>query len=278
MTVPGTDEFGFTGKTVIVTGGNGGIGQGIVQCFSERGANVVIADHAPAVRPLASAGEGELLDIRTDITDRGSVDEMVGKTLDAFGRIDVLVNNAGAGKGFAKLLELTPETIDWLVKLNIYGTLNCTQAVAAVMVEQRRGAIVNIASGAALSGFAGRYDPVYAGCKGFMVSLTKTLAADLGEHSIRVNTVSPGWIVPESDEQISEGSFWNTLRDRFGTPESFNAEYERTGQLHASAGQSLQQLGRPRDIANAVVYFASDAARHTTGQILSICGGAIMPS
>ena len=272
------DEFGFAGKTVIVTGGNGGIGQGIVAAFSERDANVVIADHMAALQPLETRGSGGILDLRTDVTDRASVDHMVRQTLEAFGRIDVLVNNAGAGKGRARILEVTPEDVDWLISLNIRGTINCTQAVTELMVAQQSGAIVNISSGAALSGTAGRYDPVYAGCKGFINSFAKALAADLGEQNIRVNTIAPGWIVPERDADVSEGSFWLSLRDQFGTPETFSAEYERTGALHASSGVPLRRLGRPRDIANAVLYFASDAARHATGQLLSICGGAYMPS
>ena len=271
------DDFLFTGKTVIVTGGNGGIGQGIVEAFVEREANVVIADRSPALDSLEFEGPGTILDLPTDITDRLSVDEMVAKTIDKFKTIDVLINNAGGGKGQARILDITAKDIDWLIKLNIYGTLNCTQSVAKVMLKQASGSIINISSGAALNGFSGRYDPVYAGCKGFINSLTKALAADLGESNIRVNTIAPGWIVPETNEKISEGSFWRTLEDQFGTPESFNADYNRTGTLHASA-TALPQLGRPRDIANAAVYLASDAARHSTGQILSICGGAYMPS
>lgn len=272
------DPFRLDGRTVIVTGGNGGIGQGIVKVLSERGANIVIADRAAAVRPPTANGSGDILDVRTDITRRASVNALVRKTLKRFGRIDALINNAGAGKGVARMLDIGREDIDWLVNLNIHGTLNCIQPIAAVMREQGRGSIVNIASVAGVSGFAGRYDPVYAGCKGFIVSLTKALAVDLGEWNIRVNTIAPGWIVPESGDAISEGSFWNTMKDRFGTPEEFNAEYQRTGKLHASNGMSLQQLGRPTDIAHAAVYFASDAARHATGQFLSICGGVYMPS
>ena len=107
--------------------------------------------------------------------------------------------------------------------------------------------------------------------------MSKALAADLGEHNVRVNTIAPGWIVPESSDKTSTGSFWTRL-SAFGTPESFNAEYEKTGQLFNSGGQPLKQLGRPSDIANAAVYFASDAARHITGQLLSIGGGDYMPS
>lgn len=277
MNIDSKDPFGFAGKTVIVTGGNGGIGQGIVAAFSQRDANVVIADHAAPVNRISSAGVGEVVDIRTDITDRASVDSLVDQTLEHFGQIDALINNAGAGIGMARILDITPEMIEFLINLNIRGTLNCTQAVAAVMARQRTGAIVNISSCAALSPLAGKYDPVYAGCKGFINTLTRSLAMDLGESSIRVNSIAPAWIVPEADDLVSEGSFWRTL-DQFGTPEHFNEEYRRTGKLHASSGGALSQLGRPRDIANAAVYFSSDAARHVTGQLLSVCGGVYMPS
>tara|TARA_R110002110_G_scaffold153886_1_gene347487 strand:- start:36173 stop:37009 length:837 start_codon:yes stop_codon:yes gene_type:complete len=272
------DAFSFEGKTVIVTGGNGGIGQGMVRAFAQRGAQVVIADHAPAAEHERFADNPSILDCRTDITDRASVDAMVEQTLATFGQIDVLVNNAGGGKGFARLLEVTPADIDWMIELNIRGTLWVTQAVTRHFVERGGGAIVNIASAAAISGTAGRNDPVYAGCKGFMVSLTRALAADLGQYDIRVNTIAPGWIVPESSAGISAGSFWNTLGDTFGTPESFNAAYEAGEELPTASARALQRLGRPADIANAAVYLASAAARHVTGQLISVCGGAVMPA
>lgn len=271
------DQFWFAGKTVIVTGGNGGIGQGLVDAFSERDANVAILDHAPAVAPPKSRGAGRLIDIRTDITDRASVDRAVEQVIAEFGPVDVLIHNAGGGVGTARLPELTDEVVDWTVRLNVYGTVNMMRSVGAGMLARRSGSIVNIASNAALSGMAGRADPIYAGCKGFVLALTKALAADLGEHNVRVNTIAPGWIVPESSDKTSTGSFWTRL-SAFGTPESFNAEYEKTGQLFNSGGQPLKQLGRPSDIANAAVYFASDAARHITGQLLSVGGGDYMPS
>lgn len=271
-----TDDFCFQGRTVIVTGGNGGIGQGIVTAFSERDANVVVVDHAPALKPLNSSGKGRLLELRADITDRKAVDAKIQQAIEAFGRIDVLVNNAGGGKGQARITEVSAPDIEWMLHLNIRGTINCTQSVMPTLMAQRSGAIVNISSDASLSGQAGRFDPVYAGCKGFINSFTKALAMDVGQHNIRVNAVAPGWIVPEHDEEVSTGSFWIKLRNQFGTPESFSAEYARTGTMHSSSEVPLHRLGRPRDIAGAVLYFASDAARHATGQLLSISGGAVM--
>jgi len=274
------DEFWFAGKTVIVTGGNGGIGQGIVEAFSERDANVVIADIGAALVPQTRRGAGELLFIQADITDRAAVNALVAQVHEKFGHIDVLINNAGRGEGMAPLLDATSEMLDWMVQLNIYGTFNMTQEVAKVMAQAGQGSIIMISSAAAFSGRAGRYDPIYAGVKGFINSFGKALAAGLGEQGIRFNTVSPGWIVPESSEAISENSFWRTLSDRFGTPDSFNADFAANGMknVHNASDQPLKRLGRPQDIAAACVYFASDAARHATGQVLSICGGGYMPS
>jgi NAD(P)-dependent dehydrogenase (short-subunit alcohol dehydrogenase family) len=276
----GKDDFWFGGQTVIVTGGNGGIGQGIVRAFSERDANVIIADVGAALVPQQSHGAGRLLDIPTDITDRAAVDALVARALEEFGQIDVLVNNAGRGEGMAQLLELTPAMVDWMTQLNIYGTFNMTQAVGKVMAEAGKGSIVMISSAAALSGRAGRYDPFYAGVKGFINSFTKALAAGLGPQGIRLNTVSPGWIVPESSSGVSEKSFWTTMTDKFGTPDSFNADFEKNGMknVHNGGDIPIQRLGRPADIAAACVYFASPAAGYATGQILSIDGGGYMPS
>jgi NAD(P)-dependent dehydrogenase (short-subunit alcohol dehydrogenase family) len=276
------DDLSFAGKTVIVTGGNGGIGQGIVQVFSERDANVVIADIGDPLEKFGSLGAGRILDVRTDITDRASVDAMVARAMREFGRIDVLINNAGKGEGMKQLPDVTPSVIDWILNLNVVGTVNVTQAVVAEMLKSGGGSIVNITSAAALSGPAGRFDPIYAGAKGFLHSFTKAVAADLGQHNIRVNSVAPGWIVPERSEATSTGSFWNTM-PIMGTPDQANAAHEealKSGFGGAPTNQGglppIRKLGRPRDIGYACLYFASDAAAYTTGQVLSIGGGGYM--
>jgi NAD(P)-dependent dehydrogenase (short-subunit alcohol dehydrogenase family) len=277
------DALSFAGKTVIVTGGNGGIGRGIVEVFSERDANVLIADIGDPLEPVPPLGAGRIVDVRTDITDRASVDAMVQRCIGEFGRIDVLINNAGKGEGMKQLPDVTPQVIDWILQLNIVGTVNVTQAVVAEMRRAGGGSIVNITSAAALSGPAGRFDPIYAGAKGFLHSFTKALAADLGEHDIRVNSVAPGWIVPERDEATSTASFWNTL-PIMGKPHQANAAHEEA--LKAGFGGAptnpgglppIRKLGRPRDIGYACLYFASDAAAYATGQVLSIGGGGYMP-
>jgi 2-hydroxycyclohexanecarboxyl-CoA dehydrogenase len=269
---------------VIVTGGNGGIGQGIVDVFSERNADVVVADIGPPLNQRASLGTGELLDLRMDITDRASIDAAVTEVMARFGRIDVLINNAGRGEGMKRLAEVTEDTIDWILGLNITGTVNMTQAVVAEMSKAGSGSVVNITSAAALSGQAGKNDPIYAGAKGFLHAFTKSLAADLGPAGIRVNSVAPGWIVPESNEATSTGSFWNVMTI-MGKPDQANAVHEealQSGFGGAPTNQSdlppLSKLGRPRDIGYACLYFASDAAAYATGQVLAIGGGGHMPS
>jgi 2-hydroxycyclohexanecarboxyl-CoA dehydrogenase len=278
------DDFDFAGRTVIVTGGNGGIGQGIVDVFSERNANVVVADIGPPLNQRVSLGSGELLDVRCDITDRASIDAMVAQAMERFGRIDVLVNNAGRGEGMKLLPDVTQDTIDWILGLNIAGTVHMTQAVVAEMKKSGSGSVVNITSAAALSGPAGKNDPMYAGAKGFLHSFTKALAVDLGPAGIRVNSVAPGWIVPETNEATSAGSFWNVM-PIMGKPDQANAAHEealRSGFGGAPTNQNdlppLSKLGRPRDIAYACLYFASDAASYATGQVLAIGGGGYMPS
>jgi 2-hydroxycyclohexanecarboxyl-CoA dehydrogenase len=277
------DDLDFTGKVVIVTGGNGGIGQGIVDVFSERNAHVVVADFAASLNSRGSLGTGELVDIRTDITDRKSIDAMVAQVIARFGRIDALINNAGRGEGMKRLPDVTQDTIDWILDLNINGTVNMTQAVVAEMRRAGSGSVVNITSAAALSGPAGKNDPLYAGAKGFLHAFTKALAADLGPAGIRVNSVAPGWIVPESNEATSQGSFWNVM-PIMGKPDQANAAHEEalaSGFGGAPTNQSdlppLRKLGRPRDIGYACLYFASDAAAYSTGQVLAVGGGGYMP-
>ncbi len=277
------DALDFSGRTVIVTGGNGGIGQGIVDVFSERNANVVVADFAPPLNPRVSLGTGELLQIRTDIAQRASIDAMVSQVMARFGRIDALINNAGRGEGMKRLPDVTQDTIDWILNLNINGTVHMTQAVVAEMRKVGSGSVVNITSAAALSGPAGKNDPMYAGAKGFLHSFTKAVAADLGPAGIRVNSVAPGWIVPESNEATSEGSFWNVM-PIMGKPDQANAAHEealKSGFGGAPTNQNdlppLSKLGRPRDIGYACLYFASDAAAYSTGQVLAVGGGGYMP-
>jgi 2-hydroxycyclohexanecarboxyl-CoA dehydrogenase len=280
-TSPMTDAKGgwnYAGKTVVITGGSGALGQAMVSAFSANDANVVSVTRRPRTE-IVSRGAGEIVQISADITDRAAVETMAARAVERFGRIDVLINNAGGQVRPTRFVDMVDDMFDWEIDINIYGVLYCSQVIAKSMIHQRRGNIINISSNAALKGSAGQYAACYAGCKGFVISLSKTLAYDLAEYGIRVNTIAPGWIVPESTDNLSEDSFWfRFANDMFGKPDKFEADFKRTGEIHSVPDQPLKRLGRPADIAAAALYLASDAAAHTTGQLLSIGGGDYMPS
>ena len=262
-------DTGLRGKVVIVTGASSNIGRGILLGFAKEGARLVAAqrDVVAGGRAVeeANALGGEAMLVKTDVTDLASVEAMVRATLERFGRIDVLVNNAGGIPGEAKFIEKKRE--DWAkeIDLNYWGVINCTRAVLDDMVENKSGRIINITSGSAIKGAGAVDHAVYAGTKSGVNGLTRALAWELGRYNITVNAVSPGWIVPDQKEHTSAGSFW----------QQWGFDYYPDEKLEAFKNYwPIRRLGRPRDIANAVVYFASDGADFVTGQILEVDGGA----
>lgn len=183
------DDLSFAGKTVIVTGGNGGIGQGIVQVFSERDANVVIADIGDPLEPFGSLGAGRILDVRTDITDRASVDALVARTLGEFGRIDVLVNNAGYGL-IGPVEDMTATQFRAQLETNVVGLAEVTRAFLPMMRAQRSGRIINISSMGGRTTF-----PVFApyhASKFAVEGLTEAMQYELKPFGIDVVLVEPG--------------------------------------------------------------------------------------
>jgi len=273
-------DLGLKGKTVIVTGGSGGIGHGLLVEFAREGANVVSAsrDLATGEKIAAIARkagcEGRVLPVKTDVTDRASVDAMVAAAHEAFGPIDVLVNNAGGVKSNYNFEDLDDETRRWEIALNIDGVVNCTQAVARDMLQRQAGSIINISSNSSLLGEAAQSIVHYGSVKGFVNSFTKTLAYEWGPKGIRVNTIAPGWIVPHSNEDIAEGSFWNRLQ--LGTPEGMQQALE-DGTLFNMSTLPIKRLGRPEDIAYLAMFLASDVSGYITGQLISVSGGVYMP-
>jgi len=202
---------------------------------------------------------------------------MVDATLERFGSVDVLVNNAGGTRQPRPFAEVAPGDWDWELDLNVRGVLHCTRAVAASMLARRRGSIVNITSNSALLGEAAYGVANYAGAKGYVVAVSRALAWEWGPAGVRINCIAPGWIVPWKREHPGEGSFWNKFGfDLFGTPEEM-ATQVRSGTLPSVQSQPLRRLGRPEDIASLAVFLASDRAAHVTGQHISVSGGAYMP-
>src|SRR5690606_26287397 len=186
-------DLGLKGKTVIVTGGSGGIGHGLVVEFAREGANVISASRDVktgeklAARAREQGCEGAVLPVATDVTDRASVDAMVAVAHEHFGPVDVLVNNAGGVKSNYNFEDLDDETRRWEIALNIDGVVNCTLAVAPDMLSRNTGSIINISSNSSLLGEAAQSIVHYGAVKGFVNSLTKTLAYEWGPKGIRVN-------------------------------------------------------------------------------------------
>jgi 2-hydroxycyclohexanecarboxyl-CoA dehydrogenase len=264
------DFLGLEGKTAIVTGGGSNIGRGITLAFAEQGANVAIAEldeaqGAKVAKEANALGKGKVANIKADVTDWDSVLAMVKQTLDKFGQVDILVNVVGWVRDD---LFVRKSREDWEKEIarNFWSDINCTRAVLDHMIERRYGKIVSIGSDAARVGQL--REAVYSGCKGALISMTKSLARELGRYGININVVCPGVVIPASRELTTSESMWTEdMMKIFGTPEALEK---------IAKGIPLGRLGTPDDIANTVLFLASDRAGFITGQTISVDGGYTM--
>lgn len=275
-------DLRLTHKSTIITGGSGGIGRGLVLGFAEEGANVVVATRDAAkgqeVADAAKDLPGEVLVIPTDVTREDAVESMTEQAEKTFGPIDVLVNNAGGVFHPRPFLEKPREEAEWEVNLNIWGVWNCTRAAGRSMVAREQGSIVNITSNSALAAEAADQVSTYGGTKGFVMSFSKGLAYEWGPKNVRINCIAPGWIVPHKQEHVGEGSFWRKYGyELFGTPEQMASAAEAGEANFNVSSQPIRRIGRPEDIADLALYFASERSAHLTGQLVSVSGGAWMP-
>jgi len=264
------DFLDLEGKTAIVTGGGSNIGRGVVLAFAGQGANVAIAelDGAQGARVAGDANalrKGKVESIETDVTDWESVQRMVKRAVDRFGRVDILVNVVGwvRDEFFVKKARE-----DWEKEIarNFWSDINCTRAVLDHMMERKYGRIISIGSDAARVGQL--REAVYSGCKGALISMTKSLARELGRYGITVNVVCPGVVVPVSKDVTATESMWtDEMLKIFGTAEA---------QEKIAKGIPLGRVGTADDIANTVVFLASDRAGFITGQTISVDGGYTM--
>lgn len=262
-------ELGLKGKNVIVTGGGSNIGRAIVHAFAAEGSNITIAELVPSqgekvAAEVADMNTGSRVKvIPTDVTDHQQVDSMVAQTIAAFGTMDVLVNNVGWTVD-RLFLQKPREEWEKEVRVNLWSPINCIHAVLPHMIEQQSGSIISISSDA---GRMGEFrEAVYSACKAGVIALTKAIARETGRYGLRLNVVCPGLIVPPAEEPISPESMWNQMRDIF-TDEVLE---------RVKRGYILRRLGKASEIANAVVFLASDAASFITGQTLSVSGGYTM--
>lgn len=255
-------------KIALITGGAAGIGKATAERFAEEGAKVVICDVNEDLGQATVQGLGLETDSETspghrfynvDVTDRKSVQEWVDDVVQRYGRIDVLVNNAGILRDATlvkvkdgELVKQMPEAdFDSVIAVNLKGVFNCTQAVAPYMIRQGGGVILNATSIVGLDGNFGQTN--YVATKAGVIGMTKVWARELGANNIRVNAVAPG---PTATDLVS--SMPEKILDRFR---------ERT---------PLGRLAEPRDVANAYLFLASDEASYISGAVLRVDGGIVV--
>ncbi|MUL67892.1 short-chain dehydrogenase [Mycobacterium sp. CBMA 234] len=264
-------DLGLTGARVVVTGGASNIGRGIVHEFAAEGARIVLNDidepQAEKVRAEAlQRGAAEVEVVIADLTVPGSAEATVGRAVDSWGGVDVLVNNAGwSVPGF---VATDTDRAKWqrTVEINFFSALAATQAAITPMREAGGGAIVFIASDAA---FGQIRQAVYGASKAAMVALARTTAKEHGRHGIRSNVVCPGLVIPDGPDAVGASSLWAVGQDDVFNPKQTEFMLKDT---------PLRRLTTAEDVGRAVLWFSSPrAARQVTGQLISVSGGYTMP-
>lgn len=244
----------LAGKIALVTGAGRGIGRAIAERFAQEGADVALCGRTPAtleaVAAQVRAAGRQALPLTVDVTQAAAVEGMVQSVLDKFGRLDILVNNAGVTRD-ALLIRMKDAEWDEVLAVNLKGTFLCTRAVARVMMRQRSGRIINLASIVGLTGNAGQTN--YAASKAGILGLTKSVAKELAGRGVTVNAIAPGFIETEMTQGLSDEV-----------------------KAHWRGVIPLQMFGQPEDVASAAVFLASEGARYITGHVVTVDGGLSM--
>jgi 3-oxoacyl-[acyl-carrier protein] reductase len=244
------DNLKLGGRVAIVTGGSRGIGKACVELLAHLGANIVV--NYVTDRAAAEATASEALSFQADVADLVQAQRLIDTTLNHFTRIDILVCNSGIWQG-APVEELTEERWDRTLDINLKGTWTVCRAAVPFMKQQRSGKIVILASTAGQRGEANFSN--YAASKGGQIAFMKSLASELGPYRINVNAVAPGWVATEM------------TREALGD--------DRQQQAIAST-IPVGAVATPQDIAAPVAFLCSDWARHITGEVLNVNGGAVL--
>ena len=247
--------FELTGKTAVVTGGSRGIGRAICLKLAGQGANIVLnyAGNAAAAEETRAACEAlgvRALAVQGDVADPAACNALIDTAIEAFGQVDILVCNAGITRDNL-LMRMSDEEFQKVIDTNLKGTFHCLRAVIRPMMKKRRGRIISISSVVGLMGNAGQIN--YAASKAGVIGMTRSLAREVASRGITVNAVAPGFIRTDMTDVLSDAVKEGILRSI-----------------------PLGKLGEAEDVANTVLFLASDEAAYITGQVLSVDGGMAM--
>ncbi|OIO32976.1 MAG: 3-oxoacyl-[acyl-carrier-protein] reductase [Candidatus Omnitrophica bacterium CG1_02_40_15] len=247
-------ELVLEGKLAIITGGARGIGKEIAMLFAKEGANIAICDvnleeAEKTAKEIQDLGR-ESLAFKVDVTEQSQIQGMVDKILDKFNKIDILINNAGITKDNL-LLRMSEEEWDKVIAVNLKGTFLCTKIVSKVMLKQRFGKIVNLASIIGIMGNAGQAN--YAASKAGIIGLTKSVAKELASRNICVNAIAPGFIKTDMTARLPEEV-----------------------QKKMLSVIPLARFGEAKDVADLALFLSSGSSSYITGQVIQVDGGMVM--
>ena len=242
----------LSNKVALITGSARGLGKAIAEKFLEQGATVVITDINEETLKAATeelSKKGEVFGTVMNVADMSSVEKAVDGVIEKYGRIDIVVNNAGITKD-GMLSRMEENEFDSVIAVNLKGTFNVTKGVSSYMLKKRTGNIINISSVVGIIGNVGQAN--YSASKAGVIGLTKTSAKEFAKRGIRVNAIAPGFIKTDMTDKLPD--------------EAKEALYKNI---------PLKRLGLPEDIANAAAFLASDNASYITGQVLVVDGGMV---
>lgn len=242
-------------KVAMVTGGTRGIGKEVALKFAKKGYDVILnyvsdKTDVEAIQKEFEEKKIECLLIKADVSQKEQVDQMVTKAIEKFGKIDVLVNNAGITKDNL-LMRMSEEEFNRVIEINLKGTFLVTKAVTKYMMKQRKGSIINLSSVVGVTGNAGQAN--YAASKAGIIGFTKSIAKELASRNIRSNAVAPGFIETDMTEVLSE-----------------NVKTEILNQI------PLKRMGMAKEVSDLIYFLASDKSSYITGQVINIDGGMVM--
>ncbi|MFA5093921.1 MAG: 3-oxoacyl-[acyl-carrier-protein] reductase [Candidatus Omnitrophota bacterium] len=244
----------FKDRVCLITGGARGIGREIALAFAKEGCDIVLCDvNQDALdstsKEIESLGRKSATFV-VDVTNFSQVEDMVNKTLDKFQKIDILINNAGITRD-ALIVRMSEQEFDSVIAVNLKGTFNCTKAASKVMMKQRYGKIVSIASIIGIMGNAGQAN--YAASKAGIIGITKSVAKELASRNVNVNAIAPGFIATDMTAKLPE-----------------NVKAQMLSMI------PLNRFGKASDVAELAMFLASDASSYITGQVIKIDGGMVM--